>query len=153
MLDWEDAQTPPQLPEGCWGWGIGRCNFGMPVCVDSTGWLSKYIQNHKNSAETSWKDRTIPGITALCSLLRNLPSVLSLVFILSFISHTNSCQLIVYCTLHRSYIYKYAWYSAIFYRIDCFFLSKATWVLTFVASIVLLLLSRLLFGNYNSSYI
>ena len=70
--------------------GIGRCNFGMPVCVDSTGWLSKYIQNHKNSAETSWKDRTIPGITALCSLLRNLPSVLSLVFILSFISHTNS---------------------------------------------------------------
>ena len=139
MLDWEDAQTPPQLPEGCWG----QLELTDATSVYQCVWiLSKYIQNHKNSAETSWKDRTIPGITTLCSLLRNLPSVLSLVFILSFISHTNSCQLIVYCTLHRSYIYKYAWYSAIFYRIDCFFLSKATWVLRFVASIVLLFYSR-----------
>ena len=82
--------------------GIDRCNFGMPVCVDSTGWLSslsKYIQNHKNTPETSYKDRTIPGITALCSLLRNLPSVLSLVFILSFISHTNS-SVSLSCIVH-----------------------------------------------------
>ena len=79
--------------------GIDRCNFGMPVCVDSTGWLSKYIQNHKNSPETLWKDRTVPGTTALCSLLRNLPSVLSLVFILSFISHTNS-SVSLSCIVH-----------------------------------------------------